>query len=246
MMKISLDCTYQRDGYLDWWPLPWGVSRFRGWTRVSGRPRSSRAGAWYFKAPAFAVVGYGRHQPYLEFLFRGEVERTARRDDIPGDGAGFRVGDRTWLYFRGQFRPTPRAVLERFLSICCHIDVDSGEDKSLPAPSLQGHLTVRRYPDHEVPATLPLMERIARSSRLREVFPHRRRIFNHQFFGEGVRVYFLPHIPRVGDPDQLQWLVWVPGEANVVSPDHLDQPLGLARGLYWAAHPRPTPRKGVD
>jgi hypothetical protein len=94
------------------------------------------------------------------------------------------------------------------------------------------------------------MERIAGSCRLREVFPHRRKVFNHQLFGAGVRVYFLPHVPEVhgtdGDPDQLQWLIWVPEEADVVSPDHLDQPLRLASGLYWAAHPRPSNRRGVD
>jgi hypothetical protein len=65
-----------------------------------------------------------------------------------------------------------------------------------------------------------------------------------------VRVYYLPHVPEVHGwavyPDQLQWLVWVPGEAKVVSPDHLDQPLMLVRGLYLAAHPRPAPGKGVD
>jgi hypothetical protein len=41
-------------------------------------------------------------------------------------------------------------------------------------------------------------------------------------------------------------LVWVPGEADVVSPDHLDQPIRLGRGLYWATHPRPDSSKEVD
>jgi hypothetical protein len=65
-----------------------------------------------------------------------------------------------------------------------------------------------------------------------------------------VRVYFLPHVPEVHGvnehPDQLQWLVWVPETADLVSPDHLDQPVLLGRGLYWATHPRPHSRKGVD
>jgi hypothetical protein len=249
MFGVNLDCTYQLEPYLGQWPIPWGISRLDKWTHVSGRPRSSRGGAWYFKAPMDSFVGYGLYQPYVEFLFKGTVERTRRRDDIPSDGAGFRVGDHTWLYFRGQFRSTPRWQLEKELSIRCRIDLDRGEDESLlSSPNSQGHLTIRRYPDGEVPSTIRLVERISTSFRLSDVFPHRRRIFNHQFFGPKVRVYYLPYLPEVhGEtayPEQLQWVVWVPKEANVVSPDHLDQPCGLDRGLYWATHPRPG--VGVD
>jgi hypothetical protein len=250
-MEIYLDCTYRLFPGEPAWALPWGVAHIGTWTRVSGHPRSSRAGAWYFKAPAFSFIGYGQYQPYLEFLFKGAVERTKRRDDIPGDGAGFRVGERTWLYFRGQFRPTPRALLEQRLSIRYRYDLTTA-DEVLPLVGTQGHLTLRSlsWSGEDNIATLRLMERIAGSCRLREVFPHRRKIFNHQFFGMDVRVYHLPHVPEVHgepmDPDQLQWVVWVPEEADVVSPDHLDQPLRLASGLYWAAHPHPTPGKGVD
>lgn len=250
MMEISLDCTYRRSGHLEKWPLPWGVAHVDRWAHVSGRPRSSRAGAWYFKAPAFAFVGYGEFEPYTEFLFKGEVERTSRRDDIPADGAGFRVGSRTWLYFRGEFRPTPRALLEQRLAVCYRYDLGTAAEV-LPLVGHQGHLSLRSLSGEEIITEIRLMERISSSVRLDEVFPHRRRIFHHQFFGVGgeVRIYHLPipYIPEPevhGDPTQLQWLVWVPGEAKVVSPDHLDEPLYLPRGLYWAAHPRP--HKGVD
>lgn len=250
-MEIYLDCTYtyRRDGHLGKWPLPWGVSHVDRWARVSGRPRSSRAGAWYFKAPSFALVGYGEFEPYTEFLFRGEVERTKRRDDIPADGAGFRVGPRDWLYFRGQFKPTPRALLEQRLAFNYHYDLGIAAEV-LPLVGTQGHLSLRSLSGAEIISEIRLMERISASFRLRsEVFPHRRRIFNHQFFGRDVRVYFLPHVPEVHGaeyPDQLQWLVWVPEEADVVSPDHLDEPLYLPRGLYWAAHPRPAAGQEVD
>lgn len=250
-MEVSLDCTYRRDGHSEKWPLPWGVARIERWARVSGHPRSSRAGAWYFKVPAFAMIGYGLYQPYIEFLFRGTVERTSRRDDIPGDGAGFRMGSRTWLYFRGQIRPTPRALLEQRLGFKYYYPDLGTAAEVLPLVGNQGHLSLRSLSGEEILSEIRLMERISSSLRLQEVFPHRRRILNHQVFGGGVRVYFLPHVHAAvhgmdGAPDQLQWLVWVPKEAEVVSPDHLDQPIYLARGLYWAAHPRPTPGKGVD
>jgi hypothetical protein len=251
-MKISLhvhDCTYRLEGHSEKWPIPWGVSRTGvGWAHVSGRPRSSRAGAWYYQAPRFSVIGYGHYEPYLEFLFRGEVERTSRRDSIPADGAGFRVGQRTWLYFRGEFRPTPRALLEQRLAINCRYDLGGGAEV-LPLVGTQGNLSLRSLSGEGLSSEIRLMERIS-SSRLNEVFPHRHRILNHQVFGGDVRVYLLPHVPEVHGsavyPDQLQWLVWVPGEAKVVSPDHLDQPIYLVRGLYLAAHPRPAAGKGVD
>jgi hypothetical protein len=247
-MEIHIDCTYRLFPGETVWPLPWGMVYVPTWARVSGHPRSSRAGAWYWKAPDFAQVGYGQYQPYLEFLFKGMIERTARRDDIPAEGAGFRIGARTWLYFRGEFRPTPRWQLEKELSIRCRMDMAGGEDQGFPLRGTQGHLTIRYYPDDQVSSTIRLLERIARSSRLREVFPHRRRILNHQLFGADVRVYYLPYIPPIHGSDDghlLQWLVWAPDGAHVVSPDHIDQPVRLGGGLYWAAHPRPT-KGGMD
>jgi hypothetical protein len=250
-ISLSLDClTYRLDGQSEKWPIPWGVSR-TGWAHVSGRPRASRAGAWYYQAPRFSVIGYGHYEPYCEFLFKGEVERTSRRDDIPAGGAGFRVGQSTWLYFRGIFRPTPRALLEQRLAFNAYYDLGTAAEV-LPLVGTQGQLSLRCLSGEELSSEIRLLERISSSFRRdREVFPHRRRIIEHQFFGEGVRVYFLPYVPEVhGTPeaeyqDQLQWLVWVPSEAKVVSPDHLDQPIHLVRGLYWATHPRPA-AKGVD
>jgi hypothetical protein len=161
------------------------------------------------------------------------------------------VGARTWLYFRGEFRPTPRALLEQRLAFNCYYDLGTAAEV-LPLVGTQGHLSLRSLSlsGEDLRSEIRLMERISSSFRLNnEVFPHRRRILNHQFFGD-VRVYFLPHVPEVHGaaeyPDQLQWLVWVPEEADVVSPDHLDQPIYLARGLYWATHPRPAAGKGVD
>jgi hypothetical protein len=159
------------------------------------------------------------------------------------------VGPRAWLYFRGEFRPTPRALLEQRLAINAYYDLGTAAEV-LPLVGTQGQLSLRCLSGEELRSEIRLMERISSSFRLNEVFPHRRRILNHQVFGGDVRVYFLPHVPEVHGtaeyPDQLQWLVWVPEEAKVVSPDHLDQPLMLARGLYWATHPRPAAGKGVD
>lgn len=248
MLQIFLDCTYQLSKHGLVWAFPWGVAHIDKWTHVSGSPRSSRAGAWYFKAPNFATVGYGLYQPYLEFLFKGTVERTKRRDDIPADGAGFRVGERDWLYFKGQFRPTPRALLEQRLSFVYYYDIDTAADV-LPLVGTQGHLTIRSFSGDDTIFDIKLMERITSSQKLKEVFPHRRKIFNHQVFGGDVRIYFLPYVPEVhgekGSRNQLQWIIWVPENADVVSPDHLDEPLFLPRGLYWATHPQPN-KKGTD
>lgn len=206
--------------------LPWGIySTPPGEVFLfSGKTLSSRAGAWYWKLPKEAVRGYGLYEPFCEFIFDGEIEVTSRRNDIPKDGWGWRVDTRKWVYLRGEIFSVPEQRFEQALA-----------ERNYPLyyEVSQGHLLLRKTDD------LPEMIKEEASH-----FVGRRKIFNHQFFGDcGI---FYTGCCNEGSPRLLSWVIVVSGETIVVSPDHLFEPVALAAGTYVACHPEPTPAEGVD
>lgn len=211
--------------------LPWGVYQTPKDVPFlfSGRCTASRGGAWYWRLPGQVVRGYGKYQPYLEFLFSGEVEVTSRRDTIPKDGWGWRQGDHKWVYLRGVITPIPEAQFE----------ASFGEiNLNFFKKEVQGRLAIYRVSPAKVvnEESVDLSsEEVACIEQAALGFGGRRKIYNHQFFGT-CRVFWL---------GKTDWLVIVSQDVQVVSPDHLTEPLALEAGWYFATHPAPT-AEGVD
>jgi len=221
-MIVNIWGNYRINGR--WYPLPWGEIQVEN-VLVYGGIYNSKGGCWYFILPEYCYVGYGRYNPYVEFYFTGLIEITRRRRDDFSFGG--RIGDSKWMYFRGKIVPTERYRIERLFFKYPLVKVGYWDS--------QGSLRV------EIVDKRPLEEVKKKLLHRGESIPSRRKIFNHQFFGD-CNILFNP-LSR--GSDELQWLVECDSEVEVVSPDHLNQPMVLKPGWYLATHPYPG-RKGVD
>ncbi len=223
--SIKLEGLTTEVGCHDDVPLPWGTVNVET-CRISGRLHSTRGGAWYWRLPEDAIIGYGEFCPYVDFYFSGRVERTSRRDDIPEDGWGMRIGDRCWLYLEGEISPCWLKRLENLL-VCDQFGVNSEKAQR------QGHLTVEDIsmtPARLVAQNFPLWKDTGHQMDLLT----RRKIYNHQFFGD-CRIFFVDDRRYRVEP--WVWLVYCVDSTWVVSPDHPDDPILLSPGWYRAEHP---------
>jgi len=196
------------------YPLPWGKMNVTG-AEVSGSVFRSRGGHWDWNLPEFAISGYGRYCPYVEFLFTGEISVI----NLPSSeglkwlklGAfGCRRGSRKWIFFRGDLIPTERMECEGW------IDEIRPQLEQVEEKIEQGGLSLYRSTDPGLNF---------------DGIQSRRKIFNHQFFGD-CRVLWNWRV-------KTEWMVVVNDDlVRVVSPDHLDQPLILGAGTYFAYHPQ--------
>ena len=204
--------------------LPWGTYHLEN-ALFYGSVRSSRAGGWGWKLPNYTLIGYGQYCPYVEFVFSGSC-RVFNGKTWPGpeeEAWGWRIGDRKAIRLEGTIKPSPNYRLEM---IAVKETAESVKEEWVweRKPYTQGHLEIR-----------PIRPGSPRFERLAMNWPwHRRRIFNHQFFGE-TRIFWVEK-----GPDSLTWLVLV-GERGVKisSPDHILDPIQLWGGWYLASHPIP-------
>jgi len=225
--KLSGDCAGLANV-----PLPWGTVKVEG-CRFQGNLYSSRGGAWYWKLPRAAIVGYGNFNPYAEFYFTGTVERCSRRDEIPDDGWGWRHGDRCWVYLVGEIYPTWQTRIEELLSR--DIRIRQGF-VPYPQSEKQGHLEITGV------GWTPARVVAEKFNGWKDGALSRRRIFNHQFFGD-CDIFWVraPNgIEWVNTDETGMWLINVRETTFVVSPEHTDEPLVLFVGWYLAEHPWPA------
>lgn len=220
-------------------PLPWGIVELET-CRFYGSLYSSRGGAWYWRLPREAIVGYGEFRPYADFYFTGTVERCHRRDDIPESGWGWRHGDRCWVYLVGKISPTWQTRIEELLSH--DIRMKRGFVPSAQSER-QGHLELI-----EVGGETPARVVVRRLNGWKDGPLSRRRIFNHQFFGD-CDIFWVRSpdgIERTHFEKEGMWLVNVRDKTFVVSPDHTNRPIVLFGGWYLARHPWPAEETDND
>lgn len=204
-------------------PLPWGEYEIEA--TISGTPFSSRIGAWYWRLPDFAIMGYGEYNPWVKFRFTGTLKVVnGRRRDFPGGLRwGWRQGHSKWVYLDGKISPCDEYIAEKlFLKIY--------NEKKMQVKGFeryvceQGHLQ-----GEQLTYVSEAVMTDERFSRVRETRFSRRKIFNHQFFGD-IQILYI---------ENETWAVIAPDGGSVVSPDHLDEPIRLEKGITIFKHPFP-------
>lgn len=223
-MEIIIEKRNDRIKYSDFlgenpknaYPIPWG--RMNGTFIIRGNPYSSAGGKWYFRLPGIGRMGYGTYNPFYEFIFRGDIEVSSERDSNHfKDCYGWRAGCNKWIYLHGKVYPTRSFIFEMKLQnkFFEYIDMYWNE-------GIQGHLFIKEIyvPDDE-------MKKIKMESKELE---GRRRIYNHQFFGD-YKVFYIGF---------NTWVLFVNKDGvKIVSPDHLENPISLDKGVYICKHPSP-------
>lgn len=218
-------------------PLPYGTYSVNA--EVKGNAYSSNGGCWRWNFPELAVVGYGEYNPYINFFFQGQVS-VLRKKSIPDGEWGMRIGDRKVIVFHKEgalLYPSDLVRVEGYLrALCPPVLLLEGEAIPMTLNDQtvkQGHLEICEMPTDFKPA--PNFSIVGD-----RFVPGRRKVYNHQFFGD-CRIY---HV------EGGLWLVGCFGnnETKVVSPDHLDEPIEL-RGdeegrWYLVGHP--LPESGID
>lgn len=225
-MTIFLSGHYSLGSDGTQFPLPYGTYAVNA--EVKGQAYSSNGGCWRWSFPELAVVGYGEYNPYINFFFQGQVSVLGEKS-IPDGEWGMRIGDRRVIVFHREgalIFPSDLIMVEGYLRSFYRSSPLSEETMS-PIVT-QGHLEIFEMPADFKPAT--------NFSVVGDRFVSgRRKVYNHQFFGD-CRIY---HV------EGGLWLVGCFGDdgTKVVSPDHIDEPIELrgdAEGRwYLVGHPLP-------
>lgn len=219
-MEITININnlnYSINGY-QWYPLPYGNLMVSN-ARIFGRALSTSGGGWKWNLPEKCIVGYGAYSPYVEFFFSGNLNIASKEDDLYT--YFLRSNDRRnrWLHFEGRFKASQLYKLENILR---NLNLT---DWQLNAR--QGHLSI-----WSVRPNMRLYDILNLPS---AQIVGRRKILNHQFFGNC-------GIFHIGN---FSFVIFVRDTTYVVSPDHLDRPIVLGNGVYLASHPAPSVN-GVD
>ena len=244
---------YKGSGCKKWYPLPYGENLFEEPVKVIGSLYKSKGGCWYWHLPKYAIVGYGRYNPAASFYFKGQV-LVKNEKDLSEYGTphlyGMRIGERKVIIFKGRILPSELYILESALRKYLTEEFISSVRWYCLSDEVrnfirQGHLTL--YPLTIKKEWVNLgnflvkkIDLIIKKGEEKNNFSfydaHRRRIFNHQFFGRA-RIYWLGN---------EYWLIRVykGEEVFIVSPDHLLEPIILSgeKGdtLFIAEHPLPS------
>jgi len=213
----------------DFFSLPWGKMEVENVT-ISGDPWSSAGGAWYWELPNFCIMGYGQYNPWVKFKFSGTITVTRERNFPRGIKWGWRQTRGKWVYLTGNITPCEEYIAEKLFQKIYkekeRIILENYPWVELNKyPFKQGHL--------EGKTNLGLSRIITedeRFGRVQAVNFSRRKIFNHQFFGKDIQILYI---------DLETWAAIAPEGGNVVSPDHLDEPLKLEKGITIFTHPFP-------
>jgi len=210
-------------GYL---PLPWGEMQVENVT-ISGTPWSSHGGAWYWKLPDFCIMGYGPYSPWVKFRFTGTIVITNERDFPYPFKLGWRQDDSKWVYLNGKLSPCDEYITEKgFKKLFSYFEkLKMVKDNEYLIECSQGHLRGKYYP--------VISDSITDNEKYLKIISSRfsrRKIFNHQFFGKNIQILYI---------DKEIWAVIAPEGGNVVSPDHLDEPIHIEKGITIFTHPFP-------
>ena len=220
-ININLvNLNYSLDGYR-WYPLPYGKIYVKN-ARLFGKVYSSYGGGWKWNLPKKCIIGYGKYNPYAEFYFTGNLHIDSKKNVCYDYYLKIFNLRYRWLYFDGQFKSSKLWKVESILK-------SLNLDKWVWYTS-QGNLEVwfakLNY------KLIDIMDIITNVN-------GRRKIFNHQFFGY-CRIYY------IGNSDgNYNFVVIVKDTTKVVSPNHLEKPFELKKGIYLASHPEPI-LEGVD
>ena len=230
--KLVYQTIKEEDGWKsesDFFPLPWGEMEMKNVT-ISGAPWSSAGGAWYWELPDFCIMGYGKYNPWVKFRFSGTIIVTQQRDHFidrpPGFGFrwGWRQGDSKWVYLLGKLSPCDEYIAEKlFLKI--YNEKKREKENDYCNEYSQGHLYGKHY--HAINKSVIEDERF---KKITDTYFSRRKIFNHQFFGENIQILYI---------QSETWAVIAPNGGRIVSPDHLNEPIHLEEGITIFSHPFP-------
>ncbi|MEM4134438.1 MAG: hypothetical protein QXV73_04500 [Candidatus Micrarchaeia archaeon] len=213
--NLYRDTRYPRDENCP--PLPWGTIKVIS-AYIRGRTYQSKGGAWYWCLPEWAVTGRG-YCPSAEFYFTGDIIVTRERDFPPPYKWGWRVDQERWVYLDGRIYPSELTKIESLLSrvkiLGTGEKIKQGSLKILPC-----------FIDERDPYW-------GRAQKYFDSTPGRRRIYNHQFFGGGCKIF------RIKKDTEEEYLLISQNFVHVVSPDHMDEPILLKGGVYKVTHPLP-------
>lgn len=214
------DLMYKVDKCNYWCPLPYGNISVKN-ARLFGSVLSTRGGGWRWNLPEKCIVDYKQYSPYTDFNFTGQLNVSVKENE--GYTYFLRSSDRKsrWLHFDGQFKASK---LYKFENILKQLNFTKWQENGQ-----QGHLSV-----WSIKPNMKLYDIMSYPSVSQIV--GRKRIFNHQFFGD-CKIYNINK--------NFDFLLFVRDITYVVSPDHIDNPIILGNGFYFASHPEPTP-VGVD
>jgi hypothetical protein len=246
---------YTATGYQKWYPLPYGVNLFENLVRVTGtlyKPiQSKRGGYWGWHFPKYVIIGYGKYNPAVLFYFKGKI-MVKREKVLNNEGKiyGMRIGEKKVILFDGIILPSELYIIEsvvrKYLTEEFIFSVRrfclSNEVRNFIK---QGHLTLYPLTIKKEWVNLgnfltkkidSIIKKGEEKGNLDLYDAHRRRIFNHQFFGKA-RIYWL---------GKEYWAIRVfkGGEVFITSPDHLLEPIVLSgeKKDVWfiAKHPFPS------
>lgn len=227
--KTAEYLKYQMVEVFGIFPLPWGEMKIENAT-ISGTPWASAGGAWYWELPDFCIMGYGKYNPWVKFKFSGTIIVTKKRDYFKNRPSGFgyrwgwRQDDTRWVYLDGKISPCDEYIAEKLFQKIYNEKKREKENDSYDEYS-QGHLQGKYY--YSICASIIEDKRF---KKITDTHFSRRKIFNHQFFGRGIQVLYIA-------PET--WAVISPNGGQVVSPDHLDEPMKLIEGITIFTHPFP-------
>lgn len=211
----------------DYFPLPWGKYEIEG--AIEGSVYSSAGGAWYWRLPGYAIMGYGQYCPWVKFNFSGTIWVTTERD-FPATcfKYGWRQNDRKWVYLCGKISPCEEYIAEKSMKKLYdfYAKQESLLRDSWTEEIEQGHLTGKYDPELS-----RLIQKDPKFKKIEDTYFSRRKIFNHQFFGKNIQILYL------GD---ATWSVYAPESGCIVSPDHLDEPIQFGEGISIFHHPFPV------
>jgi hypothetical protein len=239
----------------EWIPLPWGEIEFKEFIKVIGHLYQSRGGHWIWDFPPQAIIGYGRFNPTALFYFTGKVKVKYDKVLFEENGGkikffnGMRIGEKKVIIFDGKIIPSEifriENVVRKYFNEQFIFSVRqyclSNNVKNFYR---QGHLDVfplfiREDWDNLSQFISKKLDEVIENGKIKNnwdyEFVNRRKIFNHQFFGN-IKIYWL---------GEDYWAIRLinGGEAYIVSPDHIQEPVILySKKDAWfiAEHPLPS------
>jgi len=235
----------------EWIPLPWGEIELKEVVQVIGHLYQSRRGCWYWHLPKETIIGYGRYNPTAKFYFQGKVSIINDKTLFKNEKLqyGMRIGDRKSIIFDGRFIPSEIFRVESIVRKYLQPEFISSVRQYCLSDEVkifyrQGHLDIfplfiREDWDNLSQFLSKKLDYIIQKGKIENnwdyEFVNRNRIFNHQFFGN-IKIYWL---------GEDYWAIRLinGGEAYIVSPDHIIEPVILYSkkdAWFFAEHPLPS------